>query len=723
VRVAVIGGGPAGLYAALLLKKADPGRSIRVLERNQPGVTYGFGVVFSDQAMGRLQAADLESYEAIVQSLARWEAIDVRFDGGRRLRAHGHGFTGLSRHLLLDILRRRCAEVGVEVAFGRPVEDPADLGDSDLVIAADGVHSRLRTALREHLKPRFDRRSAKFVWYGSALRPQNFTYRVLRTPAGLVQGTVYPYLDDRSTFIVECSAATWEELGFHRMGDDESLRACEELFADLLDGHRLESNDSRWGSFLTVSNPRWHHGNVVLLGDAAHTAHFSIGSGTRLAMEDAVALVEALGQHPSLESALDWYEQARRPVVESYQRAAWESLRWFERLDRYVDLEPPQFMFNFLTRSGRITYDAVRVRDGRFAEQVDRWFASRVQDLDGDLRLAPPPLFNPLKVGSLAIPNRAVALHAGGEAAAEGVPGPDHVRDLVRLGRSGAGLVLTEIVAICPDGRITPGDAELCSDRHLEAWTGAVRAVHTSTPALLGLRLGHAGARGSTRLRRHGLDRPLRECGWELMAASPVAYAPGGRQPRQMTRADMDAVREGFARSAAMAAEAGFDVLEVHCGHGYLLAGFLSPLTNHRGDGHGGGIEGRLRFPLEVVRAARRAWPADRPLVVAFSATDWMPGGLTEPEAVLVASRLGEAGADLVDVVGGQTVCGAHPPGYGGQYLAELSELIRWAAGVRTIARGGLRDSDDMNTILAAGRADLCVMEPWPVGVPWRKVG
>jgi len=440
-------------------------------------------------------------------------------------------------------------------------------------------------------------------------------------------------------------------------------------------------------------------------------------------MEDAITLAESLDSRPTLESALSWYEQARRPAVQSYQEAAGESLRWFERLERYADLDAPQFLFNYLTRSGRITYDSVRLRDGGFAEQVDRWFASRASHLDGDLRLAPPPLFNPLTVGAVTLANRAVALHVGGETATEGMPGDDHVRDLVALGRSGAGLVLTEIVAVCPEGRITPGDAGLYGEAHGEAWKGVLEAVRGSTPARLGLCLGHAGARGSTRSRRHGLDRPLREGGWELVAASPVAYARAGRLPRELSCRDMEAVREAFARAAGLAARAGFDVLELHCGLGYLLGGFISPLTNHRRDEYGRGLEGRLRFPLEVLAAVREAWPRDRPLAVAFSASDWAPGGLTEADAVQLAVRLREAGVDLIDVVAGQTVSGARPPSYAGPYLAGLSELVRWAAGVRTIARGGLRGSDDMNTILAAGRADLCVMEPWPSGMPWRKAG
>jgi anthraniloyl-CoA monooxygenase len=717
----VIGGGPAGLYAALLLKGRDPGRTVRVVERNPPGTTYGWGIVFSDQALERLQAADLESHRAIVASFAPWNAIEIVLDGAERVRARGHGFAGLSRQRLLDILLGRCQEVGVEVCHGEIAAGADELARHDLVVAADGVRSGTRSTLAEHLEPSFDERPAKFAWYGTTLRPDAFTYCLRRTPGGLVQGTVYPYDRDRSTFVAECSNETWRDLGLAGMTDGERLRTCEELFADLLAGHRLESDRTRWRSFLTIRNRRWHHGNVVLLGDAAHTAHFSIGSGTKLAMEDAIALAEALDRQPTLEAALDWYERLRRPVVEAYQAAAWESLRFFERLERYADLDPPQFMFNYLTRSGRITYDEVRVRDSRFADHVDRWFAARERALEVELRLAPPPVFNPLRVRAVTIPNRAVTEHVGGDPAAGGRPGPEHAGELAELAASGAGLVLTGIVAVSPEGRITPDDPGLYDEDQFRAWIQVVRTARERGTARLGLRLGHAGARGSTRPRRHGLDRALRDGGWELMAATAMAYARGGRRPRAMDRRDMDAVREAFACAACRAGEAGFDLLELHLGHGYLLGGFLSPLTNRRDDEYGGDVEGRLRFPLEVVAAARATWPRERPLAVAFSATDYAPGGLSEAEAVRVASRLREAGADVVDVVGGQTVSDARPPSYAGQFLAGLSELLRWAAGVRTITRGGLVGSDDMNTILAAGRADLCVMEPWAMAESGRR--
>lgn len=709
------GAGPAGLYAALLLKKADPGRSIRVLERNPPNSTYGWGVVFSQQTLESLREADRDSYEMIAGSFARWDAIDIHLDRARVMRAHGHRFAGLSRHGLLSILQGRCLELGVELRFDQALEGPPAPAEYDLVIAADGLRSELRTAYADRFGPSFDERTARFVWYGTTLRPDAFTYVVRSTPHGLVQATFYPYLDDRSTFIVECSAATWQGLGFDRMTEAGSLRSCERLFADVLAGHRLMSNRSRWSRFVTVRNRRWHHGNLVLLGDAAHTVHFSIGSGTKVAMEDAIALSRALDERPDLESALTWYEQARLPVVDVFQEAAYESLRWFEHLDRYVSKEPHQFVFNFLIRSGRITYDEVRARDPRFADSVDRWFSGAARGLPAETSpvVAPPPLFNPLTVRGLTIPNRAVALDVGDAPAADGAPGAGHASALTGLARSGAGLVMTGIVAVCPEGRITPLDAGLYSRAQRDAWQEVVRVVRASAPARLGIRLGHAGARGSTVPRRRGLDRPLREGGWELVAASPLPYAASGQRPREMTRRDMDAVLDAFARSAEAAAEAGFDLLELHLGHGFLLAGFVSPLTNQREDEYGGAIDGRLRFPLEVVTAVRRSWPPDRPLAVAYSASDWAAGGLTEEEAIQVAIALREAGADLVDVLAGQTVRRSRPRSFRGHFLARLSEVVRSAGRVPTIARGGLAGSDDMNTVLAAGQADLCVMEPW----------
>ncbi len=643
MRVLVVGGGPGGLYAALLLKKADPRRTVRVLERRERPATYGWGVVFSDQALDTLRDADLETFRPLVASFARWKAIDVWLEDLPRVRATGHGFAGISRHRLLAILQQRCADLGVELVFERAVEDVAELDGHDLVIAADGVRSRVRAAYAAQFGPREDARSAKFAWYGTTLRPEAFTYTVRRTPHGLVQATVYPFSDELSTCIVECSAATWSGLGFDRMTEAESLATCESLFADLLAGERLLSNESRWSSFITVRNRRWHHHNVVLIGDAAHTAHFSIGSGTRLAMDDAIALSEAIDRRPTLEAALAQYEAVRRPAVESLQEAAWESLRWFERLDRYAGLDAPQFAFNFVIRSGRITYDGVRFRDPGFADSVDRWFAGRARQAEAEVLLAPRPMHVPLTIGDVTIPNRAVVLQRGGGPAEEGAPGVQHARELTGLALSGAGLVMTDIVAVAPDGRITRYDACLCSEEHSRAWGDVVAAVRRTTPARIGIRIGHAGARAATLPRRHGLDRPLREDGWELLAASAVPYTRLARRPRAMTRPDMVAVRDAFAHAAEMASGAGFDLLELHMGHGYLLAGFISPLTNGRRDEYGGGLEGRLRFPLEVLGAVRRSWPRERPLAVAFSASDWAPGGLTERRPTVATSWPGSA--------------------------------------------------------------------------------
>jgi anthraniloyl-CoA monooxygenase len=709
MRVLVVGGGPGGLYAGALMKKVRPDADITVLERDPRGATYGWGVVFSEQTVGGFEEADRPVYERIREEFARWDAIDVHLRG-ERLRAYGHGFSGLSRKVLLAILAQRCSELGVRVEYETPVEDVSGFADYDLVVGADGLKSTVRAAFEEHFKPSYDTRMAKYIWYGTSRRPDVFTYIVQPTQWGIFQGTPYPFTDDMSTMVVECSEETWLNAGIDRMSEEESKAFCEHVFADFLEGHPLLANRSLWLNFTTLKNQNWFHENVVLIGDAAHTVHFTIGSGTKLAMEDAIALADALGKHDRLTDALAYYEHGRAPVIEAFQEAAQESLEWFERLDRYMDRAPPQFMFNFLTRSGRISYDDVRQRDAVFADEFDRWFAGAALDASQPVLIAPSPLFTPLRLGEIRTPNRAVLTIGNDMTGDDGVPGRPHEAALLHRARGGAGTVMTDVIAVSPQARVTPRDAGLYGDEHEAAWASIVEAIHAGSGAKTWARLGHAGPRGATQPRDGGTDRPLSRGAWPLLAASAEPYGSRSQVPKEMDRDDMTAVVAQFCAAAERAARAGFDVLELHAGHGYLLASFLSPLTNRRSDEYGGSPENRIRFPREVVEAVRAVWPDDRPLAVCLTADDWAKGGATVEDAVVAARELKAVGCDVVHVVAGQTVSRSRAR-YGPYFLATFAERVRTEAGVAVIVRGRITSADETNTVLAAGRADLCIVD------------
>jgi anthraniloyl-CoA monooxygenase len=715
VRIGVLGAGAAGLYFALLMKRADPGHQVHVIERNPPGATFGWGVVFSEETLGALRDADYQTWMEITDTFAKWDAIDVRYRG-ETIRSRGHAFSGIARKALLEILQRRCRELGVRLEFEREVADLEPFRGDDLVVAADGVNSLARRLLEERFEPSYDLHTTKYAWFGADLAVDAFTFIFRATEHGLFQVHAYPFDAHTSTFIVEAHETTWRRAGLDRMSEEESLRFCEELFRPELGDHKLLSNRSIWFSFVTLRNRNWHRGNVVLLGDAAHTAHFTIGSGTKLAMEDAISLAGAFVRHPAdLEAALTHYELERQPVVERFQEAARESATYFESVSRYSGFEPIQFAFNLLTRSGRITHLELEKRDPRFVAAVDRWFAgtSQAEAVDPPL-LAPPPLFAPLALRSLRLPNRVVLSPIGDEDDAgdrQGLPGRAQELALARAAGAGCGLVLSEAVAVSPEGRITPGTPGLYSDRQAEAWALALERARRPGGPPLGARLTHAGRRGATRPRAAGVDRPLRRGGWPLLAPSALPYSPRGAVPREMTRADMDAVREAFRAAAARAATAGFDLVAVDMAHGYLLGSFLSPLSNRRQDGHGGALERRLRFPLEVLDAVREAWPDERPLAVTLQATDWAPRGLGLDDAVAIARALIEHGCDLVEVAAGWTVPWDRPD-YGRLYLVPASDRVRNEAGVPTIAAGNITTADEASTVLAAGRADLCLLDP-----------
>ena len=710
MRIVTVGGGPAGLYLSLLMKKADPAHDVTVLERNRPDDTFGFGVVFSDATLERFAEADPESHRDIVASLAHWDDVDVHYQG-QVVTSTGHGFCGLGRQRLLDILQRRCAELGVTLRFGAEVADPAAWADADLVVGADGVNSTVRAHHAEAFAARVDVRRNKFVWLGTTYPFRAFTFIFKADAHGLWRVHAYRYDATHSTFILETTEDTWRRAGLAEATEDDTLAFAEALFARELEGHRLLKNRSLWRSFPTVRNARWAHGSLVLVGDAAHTAHFSIGSGTKLAIEDSIALARSLRTHADVPSALAAYEAERRPEVESLQRAAQVSLEWFEATERYHRrLAPVPFVFSLLTRSLRVTHANLKVRDAKFVETVDRWCAEQAAI---QTRTAvpghPPPMFTPFRLRDLVLANRIVVSPMCQYSAEDGAPNDWHLVHLGSRAMGGAALVMAEMTDVSREGRISPGCTGMYEPEHVPAWRRIVEFVHGHTRAAIGLQLAHAGRKGSTRRLWEGIDEALPDGNWPLISASPLPFLPHGQVPREMDRRDMDAVRDDFVRAAGMAEEAGFDLLELHFAHGYLLASFLSPLTNRRRDEHGGDLAARARYPLEVFEAVRAAWPAAKPMSVRISATDWAPGGFTPDDAVALARLLKARGCDVVDVSAGQTVSDAEPV-YGRLYQIPFSDRVRQEAGIATMTVGAITTYADVNSIIAAGRADLCVL-------------
>jgi anthraniloyl-CoA monooxygenase len=715
MKVTIIGGGPGGLYFALLAKKAWPGWDLTVYERNRPDDTFGFGVVFSDQTLDTFKAYDVPSYEMIRRRFAYWGDVDVVYKG-RVMRSGGNGFCGCSRVALLKILHERCAGLGVKLVFQREVDGIEEFPDSDLIVAADGINSRVREAHREHFGTAVDLRPNKFTWLGSTRPLDAFKYFFRETPEGIILAHCYQYEKGRSTWVIETDETTWRNLGFDRMDEAQMLAALEQAFAEELAGHKLIANRSIWRNFPTIVNKTWvlEHGKTatVLVGDAKATAHFSIGSGTKLAMEDAIALYEAFRKHADVKSALARYDTARREEVEKTQHAANVSLAWFEHMKRYWGMDPLQFAFGVMSRSKQITWENLELRDAGFVRDVQRWFAHKVraQGFDVDVENPPVPMFTPFRLRGMVLENRVVVSPMDQYSAVEGVPTDWHFVHLGSRAIGGAGLVYVEMTCVSPEGRISPGCTGLWNEAQRDAFRRIADFCHAHSKAKLCMQIGHSGRKGSTQLGWERMDWPLESGNWPLVSASPIPYLESVSQvPREMTRADMDRVRGEFVRAARLAHEAGFDMLELHMAHGYLLASFISPLTNTRGDDYGGPIENRMRFPLEVFRACRGVWPEEKPMSVRVSATDWAPGGLSGEDLMALTRMLKEAGCDLIDCSTGQTVP-QQKPVYGRMYQAPFSDWVRNEVGIATMTVGAVTTADQVNTLLAAGKADLVAL-------------
>lgn len=712
MRIVCLGGGPAGLYFSILAKKANPSWEITVIERNRSDATFGWGVVFSDKTMHGFKEADPQTHAAITEAFRHWDDIDVFFKG-RRLRSGGHGFCGIGRIKLLHILQRRAARLGVKLFFHTEVTDPETYAtDYDLVIASDGASSITRRTYAAIFKPSIDVRHNRFIWLGSRKKLDTFTFDFRQTEWGWFNLHAYRFDAEWSTFIVETPETTWLKAGIDKMKKKESIALCQDLFRERLDGHPLISNarhlrDSAvWLKFHRVLCDKWFHKNVVLIGDAAHTAHFAIGSGTKLAMEDAISLARVLSQHSGdVPGALQLYQDEREIEALKLQNAARNRMEWFEQVERYVHLDAEQFTYSLLTGSQRIGHENLKVRDASYVEGVEKWFAAR-----NGIDHAVPPMFTPFCVRGLSLKNRVIVSPMAMYMARNGVPNDFHLVHFGARAMGGAAMVVTEMTCVSPDARITPACLGMWNDAQQSAWKRIVDYVHSQTDAKIALQLGHSGRKGSTRRAWDGMDQPLESGNWPLVSASPLPYIEGlSQMPREATRCDMDRIKADFVGAVKRGVAAGFDWLEFHCAHGYLMSSFISPLTNHRHDEYGGSLENRCRYPLEVFQAMREAWPQDRPMSVRISAHDWVPGGLTPEDAADVARLFKMAGADVIDCSSGQ-VSKAERPVYGRMFQVPFSDRIRNEVGVPTIAVGNIFEGDHVNTIIAAGRADLCAI-------------
>ncbi len=732
MKIVCIGGGPAGLYFSLLMKKQNPAHEITVIERNRRNDTFGWGVVFSDQTMDNLANADEPTAQSILQAFNHWDSIDIHFKG-RTVRSGGHGFCGIGRQRLLNILQQRCEELGVKLVFGTEVGDDQVLAkesDADLVIACDGLNSRVRLRYASSYLPDVDTRRCRFVWLGTRKLFPAFTFAFEQTRHGWFQAHAYQYDGDTATFIVETPEQVWLKSGLDKMSQQQAIAFCEKLFAKHLDGHALLNNASHlygaanWIKFPRIVCSNWVHWNkigakrvpVVLMGDAAHTAHFSVGSGTKLALEDAIELARCLQRfdEQELEQTMAAYQQARAVEVIKIQSAARNSMEWFENVERYSAMDAEQFAYSMLTRSQRLSHENLRLRDAVYVERHERWIAARACEQAGmpqpESGRSTPPMFTPFKLRGIVLKNRIVVSPMAQYSAVEGAPGDYHLVHLGSRAMGGAGMVFAEMTCVSADARITPACPGLYTPEQTQAWKRIVDFVHGNTDAKIAIQLGHAGPKGSTRAPWDGIDLPLESGNWPLIAASAQQYLDGVSQTaRAATREDLARVQADFVRAAQEAAKAGFDWLELHCAHGYLLSTFISPLTNRRGDEYGGTLENRCRYPLEVFKAIRAVWPQDKPISVRISAHDWVEGGITPDDAVAIARLFKQAGADMIDCSSGQ-VSKQEKPVYGRMFQLPFADRIRNEADIPTIAVGAIFEADHINGIIAAGRADLCAV-------------
>ena len=723
MKIACLGGGPAGLYSAISIKLRDPAHDVTVFERNRLDDTFGWGVVFSNETFDNIATNDPASAQAIREHFAYWDDIAVHYRG-QRIVSTGHGFSGIARKTLLLLLQERARELGARLSFQTEIASAGELAkEFDLVIAADGLNSRTRNEFAHAFRPAIETRKNKFVWLGTRQKFDDaFTFIFEETEHGWVWAHAYQFDADTATFIVECSESVWRKFGFAAMSQDESCRTCERIFAKYLGGHRLMSNaahlrGSAWLNFPRVLCETWSHDNIVLMGDAAATAHFSVGSGTKLAMESAISMAEYLASEPTQEAAFAKYEDARRTEVLRLQSAARNSLEWFEDVERYLHLDPVQFNYSLLTRSQRISHENLRLRDRNWLEGAEAWFQRLAGAGDNTIRR---PMFAPFRLRDMRLKNRVVVSPMAQYKAVDGCPTDWHLVHYGERAKGGAALVCTEMTCVSPEGRITPGCTGMYAPEHEVAWKRIVEFVHAETDAKISCQLGHSGAKGSTQLGWQEMDAPLKSGNWPVMAPSPVAWSERNQRARAMTRADMDRVREEFVAATVMAARAGFDMLEIHCAHGYLLSSFITPLTNWRSDQYGGALENRMRYPLEIFRAVRAVWPADRPISVRISANDWVGAEGIEPQdAVGISRMLQEAGVDICDVSAGQTSIKARPV-YGRMFQTPFSDRIRNETGMATMAVGNIYEPDHVNSILMAGRADLvCLARPHLANPYW----